>query len=292
MIYIILVFGIGCLDKPDIIEQVISEDQSTKVNHDYGNMIEIPSGEFWMGDVERDVIEINTYVNEWRTQITEISIKTIPEQWKLVYTDAFLIDKKEVKRSEYIKFCEETGYPMPIGYEGAKDHHPIIFISIEDAMAYAQHVGKRLPTEAEWEKAARGGLDKKPFIWVDGNHAVKPNSWIKLGNFNLGNQKSSHISWVSPSKSDLDTSHTFDAGTGNPYGILDMGGNVTEYISDGIDSEGNYFTKGASIYSRYGWFSYSNRMHFDNGVTVGKRHNYNPSKEFIFAGFRCVKDIP
>ena len=101
-----------------------------------------------------------------------------------VYLDPFYMDKYEVTNAQYKRFVQETGHNDPEGIHrvngkpvgGFKpwkdnnfngDNQPIVCISWDDAKAYAEWVGKRLPTEAEWEKAARGGLIGKKYTWGD-----------------------------------------------------------------------------------------------------------------------------
>ena len=114
-------------------------------------MMLIPAGTFMMGT---EGLELN-----------EGYTKPIHK----VFLNAYYIDEHEVTVGQYREFVEKTGHRKPpwetVNEISPTDNHPMVAVSWHDAMAYALWVGKRLPTEAEWEKAARGGHVGKDYPW-------------------------------------------------------------------------------------------------------------------------------
>jgi formylglycine-generating enzyme required for sulfatase activity len=109
-----------------------------------------------------------------------------------------------------------------------RDDHPVVQVSWDDAAAFAKWAGKRLPTEAEWEFAARGGLSEKPYVWGDLRSTDRnPLANIWQGEFPHHNTAVDGFVRTAPVKS-------FAA---NGFGLYDMAGNVWEWCSDWYDRE-------------------------------------------------------
>lgn len=173
-------------------------------------MVLIPAGEFTMGE--------NTRYN-W-SFLLAYNIYDGPEH--VVYLDAYYIDKYEVTNEQYRNFVNETGYPQPRCWNDARfnrPNQPVVGVTWEDAAAYARWVGKRLPTEAEWEKAARG-TDRRLWPWGNKFDKEKCNVWESLI------KEPTPVGKYENGKS--------------PYGCYDMAGNAWEWCNDYYDQ--NYYS--------------------------------------------------
>jgi serine/threonine-protein kinase len=206
---------------------------------------------------------------------------------RAVFLDAFYMDATPVTNREFSRFVEVTGYRP--NDEGAsrfihhlpgrkipkgKESHPVVFVSWDDACAYAAWVGKRLPTEAEWEKAARG-TDGRKYPW--GRSEPSPRS---------ANYGRAHGDTVAVG--------SLPAGA-SPYGILDLAGNVWEwcgeyddpdFYSDGPPNNPSNARGGdkARLVMRGGSYMYGSRA-----LRTYSRTSFEAHYRFADGGFRCAR---
>jgi formylglycine-generating enzyme required for sulfatase activity len=248
------------------------------------DMVLIPAGEFQMGD----------------NGISDAKVHT-------VYLDAFCIDKYEVTNAQYKKFVQATGHKKPegMGYVNGKwqngfkpwsdpnfngDDQPVVCVSWEDAKAYADWAGKRLPTEAEWEKAARGGVKEKKYVW--GDDWPPPRSAGNFADISAPRLLSDFVI--------IDYAYTAPVGSFKSngrygYGLYDMAGNVWEWCEDWYDS--NYYATspksnpaGPSSGSYHVCRGGSWDTSFTSNLRVAFRYNYDHKYSCcLHVGFRCVR---
>ncbi len=236
---------------------------------DGAEMVLIPAGDFFMGAVD----DSNTHYDE------------IPGH--RVYLDDFWIDRYEVTNRRYKQFVDETGHRAPYvnaewaqpynwkdnTYPPGKADFPVVLVSWEDAAAYAAWAGKRLPTEAEWEKAARGGLVKKKYPW--GGQITK--------------QKANYFTSITE-KNQMKPVGTFPP---NPFGIYDSAGNVWEWCADWYDKtyykkspEKNPLGPEKGNYRVYRGGAWINRK---EQLRCSERARNAPAHQSHIIGFRCAK---
>lgn len=278
-------------------------------------MVLIPAGEFQMGSPNPD------------PEYTHHPLHS-------VYTDAFYMDICEVTNAEYKTFLDANPEWRKENVKGfAEGHlliwrdnnypeelekHPVVFVSWYAAMAYAEWMGKRLPTEAEWEKAARAGLEGHKYSWGDTEpNGTQCNFADKNTNFKYSNMNA-------------DDGYQYTAPVGsyppNGYGLYDMTGNVWEWCLDAFDYQVNNNARRRNPIGGHESITELVEHHRNIGVELMKRDgpqyeddldarltervlrgggwddaastlriifrsNYPAVNTEFYSGFRCVKDV-
>ncbi len=238
-------------------------------------MVLVPAGEFLMGTSDADV---TAYADVFPLQKATRYDNERPQ--RTVHVDAFWIDQLEVTNAQYRVFLDDTGYE-PQRYLSARlwtaPYMPALLLEWADAAEYAVWAGKRLPTEAEWEKAARG---------TDGRFWPWGNVWdatVLSGNDGTG---------LEDGYKEFAPVGTFPQ-SASVYGALDMAGNAWEWVADEYDPD--YYTYAPSenpqgpaagdghVLKGGGWAE--NKAFTRCASRVGG----NPGS--LLMGFRCVMDV-
>lgn len=241
----------------------------------------IPEGEFLMGSPDGDP---DVFAHE-RPQHS-------------VWLDAFWIDQVEVTNAMYAQ-CVAAGACTPprtvasntrTTYYGnpAYDAYPVVWVDWSQARAYCQWSGRRLPTEAEWEKAARG-MSGQYYPW--GDQPVEPAMSAQFSDISTSCARA-HYAGCEPFQ-DTDAVGVRPAGA-SPYGALDMAGNVWEWVSDWYGAD--YFSvspernpqgpdEGTQRVLRGGSFA----ANFSRNLRAAHRYPMDPEQTIHAFGFRCAE---
>ena len=236
-----------------------------------GPMVFVPAGEFWMGCNAQ--VDKNCDIDE--------------KPYHKIYLDAFYIDKYEVTQEEY-KECVRAGAcrgnEKYDGFTG--DRQPVVGVDWNDAKAYCEWAGKRLPTEAEWEKATRG-TDGRIYPWGNAFEGSRLNFCDKNCSFGWKDEN------VNDGYAKTAPVGTYLSGA-SPYGALDMAGNVWEWVADWYGKE--YYwsspdrnprgpTSGTiRVLHGGGWFFRA------RGARSSNRYGSGPGLRDSYRGFRCARD--
>ena len=251
------------------------------IGKDGAPMLLIPEGEFIMGTDDVGAGWHQGNPNEY------------PEH--TVRLKSYYIDQFEVTIARYAKFLEAATHSPPPSWDDAAvtsaGDRPVVGVDWEDANAYCKWAGERLPTEAEWEKAARG-TDKRRFPWGD----MQP--FVDIANYNRGLWVSYPITLapVTSGAEGMSIRHGLKNGGKSPYGLYHMAGNAAEWVADWYDRE--YYGKsskenpagpaaGEKKVLRGGSWGDPPR-----NIRVTARFSADPEFRDTSIGFRCAMDAP
>jgi len=237
------------------------------------DMAYIPAGSFMMGSTDGDDNE-----------------KPVHE----VYVEAFYMDKYEVTVAQYQQFIKGMSHRQPENWQEQLQYPklPVIYVSWDDANTYAKWAKKRLPTEAEWEYAARSGNKGYKYSWGNGSPIGRKGG-------NIVDETAKHRFTDLTIWSGYDDGYVFTAPVGsfepNEFGLFDMTGNVSEWCADWYDE--NYYASSpkqnpqgpASAIGRVlrggAWSNYPDLLR------CAVRGRGDTTYRTAGIGFRCVQDV-
>ena len=268
---------------------------------DEPEMALVPGGWFTMGagaDAQAWTMGFG-WPGGWTARIADLVKSAGPP--REVYLDVFLIDRVETTNRRYRDFVIATGFPSPVFWGRREDlsrpEQPVVGVSWFEAAGYCNWADKRLPSEAEWEKAARGA-QPRTYPWGDVWDAQRLHTAEAIA----GEPLADFARWRAwQNRSDKRSAHPADVGSypkgASPYGVMDMAGNVWEWVADWYAP--NYYAeaparnpsgpaKGARKVLRGGGWDVPRTV-----ATTWFRENVFPPHQrgSTVTGFRCARDL-
>jgi formylglycine-generating enzyme required for sulfatase activity len=258
----------------------------------------IPAGDFLSGQHNNPVVidynyeimvtdvTVSQYVEFLNTALADSTLKVNGEQIVGFYPgDVFHAVKHEIEITarDYIfvplndpasRFIfDGSAFSVINGYE----IHPMTNVSWFGAWGYCGYYGGRLPSEMEWEKAARGSADDRPFPWGDGiarnnaNFYASRDPFEDMGSFG---SRTSPVGFYNGQS--YDSYVTLDSAS--PYGLFDMAGNVWQWTSDVYEGQHYRYMRGGS------------KDTYEMDLRIWVRNNATPTYYSPGVGFRCVRN--
>lgn len=276
--------AVYALDVADVVREwtpagkKLAAERAQSPSHD--EMVLIPAGPFLMGSDKK--VDRNAYLAE------------LPQ--RKIYLDAYEIDKFEVTTVQFLKFVLAKDLPPLIDwqYDGGNFqetmvNHPVMHVSWDDADAYCRWAGKRLPTEAEWEKAARGD-DGRIYPWGNQMAGLSRSNYGRTGLSGPVRDRPERLLLYPP----IISVDKYDNAV-SPYGLFQMSGNVAEWVADWYDPK--YYAS-APDRNPKGPENGTQRSFRGGGwidstpsVRAAQRNGTDPSTKMNWMGFRCARDV-
>ncbi len=244
----------------------------------HDDMVRVPAGWFLMGSDKK--VDKNAYPAE------------LPQ--RKVYLDDYEIDKYEVTTVQFLKFVLATNRAPLIDwqYDGGNFQetmasHPVMHVSWDEAEAYCKWAGKRLPTEAEWEKAARGE-DGRIYPWGNQMAGLSRANFGRTGLSGPVRDRPERLLLYPP----IISVDKYDNAV-SPYGVFQLSGNVAEWVADWYDPK--YYAsapernpkgpeKGTQrAFRGGGWIDST------PSVRATQRNGTDPKTKMNWMGFRCAR---
>lgn len=243
-------------------------------------MVRVPAGWFLMGSNRK------TDRMAYRPEFPQ----------RRVYLDAFEIDKYEVTALEFLRFVVTTDRPpLPDwrydggNFQESMSHHPVMHVTWFEADGYCRWAGKRLPTEAEWEKAARG-VDGRIYPWGKQPAGLSRANFGRRGLSGPVRARPERLRLYPP----IIAVDKYENAV-SPFGVHQMAGNVAEWVADWYDAA--YYRKAPDrnpkgseggthrAFRGGGWID-STPM-----VRAAQRNGADPDTRMNWLGFRCARDV-
>lgn len=206
---------------------------------------------------------------------------------KVILND-FYISKYEITYAQYDLFCKHTGHEKPLDFDWGRSNRPVVYVNWYDATAFCQWLSEisgqtyRLPTEAEWEYAAKGGVKSKGYIYAGSNDVDKV-AWVFQDNYSkqdsLAYMKTQPVGRKAP----------------NELGLYDMSGNVWEWCNDSYSPD---FYKGSPLHHPLNKKEDLKKVARGGGWESLEKYSLITNRDWDYAkvkdfdlGFRIVKEI-